>query len=148
MVPAAAQHRFGSQQEYTVQRYTRGGERRIMQAYALDLSLEGVLPGLLQALDGDARYWEAVLKECLIEAPEHWWEAVPPGPSRNGSPSRTLSFEAVPVEEFTDVSKEVQTWFDSFRRPAPSTGTGAGQGDPAPLADPEAVSASFRGRAS
>src|SRR5262245_44546782 len=103
MVPAAAQHRFGPQQEYTAQRYTRGGERRIMQSYALDLSLEGVLPGLLQALDGDARYWEAVLHECLIEAPEHWWEAVAPGASRNGATSRKLSFERVPVEEFTDV---------------------------------------------
>ena len=64
MLPPAAQSRFGPQEEYLLVRFTRAGERRIAQHFALSLTLDGVAPALLQNLDGDNRYAEAVLREC------------------------------------------------------------------------------------
>jgi len=148
MLPARVQHRFGPEGEYVLVRFTRGGQRRIAQHYALALTMDGVTPGLLEAIDGDNRYWEAVLRECLVEAPDHWWEPVPPAVQRNGAPTRVVSFEEVPMEEFDQVTREVATWLASFRTPEHSPTAPTSPGDAPGLGDPEAVPAAFRGRAS
>ena len=150
MYPSIPEHRFGAQGEYLVRRYTRGGQRRILQNVALSLSLDGVTPDLVQALDGDNRYWECVLRECLVEAPPHWWEQPPPQPGRNGTPpAPVLTFEYVPMDEFLDVIEEAGQWFESFRRPVTprQSAPGPGAAEPEPVGTAEDVSPAFRGRA-
>lgn len=148
MYPTQQEHRFGPQGEYLLKRQSRAGERRIMQLYALSLSTEGITPGLLQALDGDNRYWECVLRECLVEAPPHWWEDGPAMPGVNGARARVLSFETVSVDEFADVIQEAGTWFNSFRRPDVTVSSDASTGPSDAVATVETVPAAFRGQAS
>ena len=148
MLPPIEHKKFGEHHEYTVKRYTRGGERRIMQGLALALASDSVQPGLLQALDGDSRYWEEVLKECLVDAPDYWWEAVPPPAGGNGASARRVTFEYVSVEDFVALTREVQTWFESFRQPLIARVVEPGQAEPAPMVVAETVSPTFGGRAS
>jgi hypothetical protein len=149
MYPAVQQHRFGEQGEYLLQRFTRGGQRRIMQHVAVSLTADGILPDLLQALDGDNRYWEGVLRECLKEAPAHWWEEPPRQAVQNGAtPAPVLSFELVPVEEFQTVIEEAAQWFSSFRQPEPVRRLDTDQGEPQRVDAPQALPQPFRGQAS
>lgn len=148
MLPAIATKHFGMNQEYLVKRYSRGGERRIMQGLALALTVQNAPAPLLNTLDGDSRYWEEVFKECLVDAPAHWWEPTPPEASTNGTPSKRLSFEQVTVEEFNALSQEVQRWFDSFRLPDDTHAPGDRTPEPVAVVAPETVSTTFRGVAS
>ena len=148
MVPPITTKRCGQHEQYLVRRYSRGGERRIMQGLAIALAIEQAPAPLLNSLDGDSRYWEEVFKECLIEAPEHWWEPAPPTPSHNGALHKRLCFEFVSVEEFNALSKEVQGWFDSFRQADNPPVLGAGAAEPSPVAAVETLPPAFRGVAS
>jgi hypothetical protein len=119
-----------------------------MQGLAIALAIEQAPAPLLNSLDGDSRYWEEVFKECLIEAPAHWWEANAVTASSNGTPGKHLSFEQVSVEEFNALSKEVQTWFDSFRVPDDAPVVGPSPTEPSAVVVAETIPPAFRGVAS
>jgi hypothetical protein len=149
MLPPRPQHEFVvNSHRFVAVRYTRGGERRIRQQHALSLSLLGVMPDVLAALDGDNLYQEALLHEVLTEAPRHWWEEAPATPGTNGTPKRVLSFEQVDPDEFRAVAVEVTHFLTSFRADQPASAPPAGPTDASGLADAQAVPAPFRGIAS
>jgi hypothetical protein len=134
-------HTFGPNKEYTVKRFTVAGERKIMRAYAKALADAGQeLSGILETVDGGTLYMQAVLTECLLEAPEHWWQDTTQG-------GRAVTFEVYP-EEFAYVAREVNAWLNSFRLPDPPRDLDAGDHPTEPVAVAEAISAPFTGRAS
>jgi hypothetical protein len=104
---------------------------------------------VLNSLDGDSLYQEALLYEVLTEAPPHWWEEAPAPPGVNGTLKRALSFEQVDPDEFRAVAQEVTTWLAAaFRVDQPAPAPPPGAADPAGMAPAAAVPAALRGIAS
>ena len=155
MIPEPRSHRFViDANHYTLREYTRAGERRINQRYALALSLNGTTPGLMQTLDGDNLYIEAVAMECLTEAPDFWWEYMPAPPATpatpNGSRQRTVTFEQVPPLIWKAFCKEAEAFLASLFPVAPTTLERPSDARPEEsdrLAAAQTVSPGFLGRA-
>ena len=116
MLPPVKTHRFEIDGEsYELTEYTRGGQRRIAQHYARAYNQPVVNADILRQTDGDALYVEAVLSECLTDAPERFWGAPVAMPSLNGRPRRQLLLDDMPVRLFEAIYVEVSNWLESFR---------------------------------
>lgn len=130
--------------EYT----TRGGERRIQEAFALRLAKA---PSVIDALDGANLYAEAVAQECLKQAPESCWrlrttDDVP----NHWDARRVVSLDQYPLEHWAAFRREVDAFLASLPRLLPATppsDPGALPADAPVVADPHEVPAVFRGRA-
>jgi hypothetical protein len=115
MLPQPLRHRFTIDGElYCLEEYTRGGERRIQQQYAMSLSLTGTTPAVMQTLDGDNLYLEAVARECLREAPAIFWEDLSSTGAQNGATMRGVTFEQVPHSLWVRFAKEVEAFLASL----------------------------------
>ena len=147
--PQPYEHRFVLDGDsYLLVGWTRGGDRRINAAYALAIA---AVPGLmLDAVDGNNLYTEAVARECLKEAPDLFWESVPPPAGTNGTATRVVTFEQVPIQLWERFRKEVDAFVAHFR-PVPASVPGlapaSGAGEPDAVAALETVPPRFSGRA-
>lgn len=147
MFPSPAHRFLVDGHQFHFRKPSRAGERRIRLQTALALSLQGVSPGLLEALDGDNLYMEAMLVEGLTEAPAHWWETAPMVPQANGTPTRALSFEQVDPDEFAAVCQEVRTFLATFQHPKPAPLSPDREAEPGRVDTPQAVPAPAQLRA-
>ena len=145
------------------------GEQRIQQFYALALTLQ---PGLLhpdtgqplfynealwgsyrqalEATNGNALYAKAITQECLVEAPDFWWAPQPVSPGMNGTARRVVTFKDVTKELWQQQFREVTTFMEAIFRAQEASAAStppASPGESPVVADPEALSPVFRGRA-
>lgn len=148
MLPPPIVHRFTLEGEsYCLSGWTRGAERRIHAQYALAL---GPAASTLDAIDGGNLYDEAVAAECLTEAPDYWWDTVPPAPGSNGTPRRVITCDRIPPALWRAFRAEVAQFLRLlFPGPAADAAPGApaGAADPVPVASTEVVATGLRGRA-
>jgi hypothetical protein len=148
MLPAPIEHHFVIDGEpYRLVEWTRGGERRLRAEYAMAIA---AAPTVIDIVDGQSLYAEAVVRECLKEAPAIFWETLPAQEGSNGQPRRVISCERIPRALWEAFRKEVDAFLALLFPPQPTdlpAGDGPGQGDTARLEVAEAVSPVIRGRA-
>jgi hypothetical protein len=146
--PTPYEHRFTLDGDtYCLVGWTRGADRRIRSEYAMAIA---AAPQVLDAIDGADLYAEAVAHECLTEAPDLFWETRPAVPGVNGTPTRVVSLERVPLDLWERFREEVGTFVKVFR-PGPTEVPGVapapGPGDADAVAALETVPPRLRGRA-
>lgn len=148
MIPHPLEHRFEIEGErYLLVEWTRGGERRIKTEYALAIA---AAPGVIDSIDGQNLYAEAVARECLKEAPPLFWEDLPALAGQNGTPRRQITLEHVPRQLWDLFRVEVDRFLGHLFPPAPTESQGpsdAGPAAPEPVAVAQTVSPMLRGRA-
>lgn len=146
--PTRREHRFTLEgQSYCLVGWTRGADRRIRAEYAMAIA---AAPAVLDVIDGQDLYAEAVARECLTEAPEIFWEMRPAAADQNGTATRVPTFDAIPLDLWEAFRTEVQTFIALFRPTTPAVtplAPDAGEGGSDAVAPPETVSPRLRGRA-
>lgn len=148
MLPPPIEHVFAIDgHPYRLVEWTRGGERRIRLEYAMAIA---AAPGVIDGMDGQSLYAEAVARECLVEAPDLFWQTQAPGASQNGTPRRVVTLEQVPRALWALFLVEVEAFLGKIFPSAPQDAVSsapAGPGEPVAVATLEAVSPMLRGRA-
>jgi hypothetical protein len=179
MLPARIEHRFQiDAASYCLTEWDRGGDKRIKIDYALSLiaaadsagalpspvsaqpdfqayaerlsSMSRHLSSLIEVLDGDNLWVEAIARECLTEAPDIFWDAPAPASGANGMSTKRVKLDTIPRALWHQFRREVLVFRDQIFRQeqaeslAADTGRAADQGGVAPA---EAVPPVFRGRA-
>ncbi len=179
MLPTPIDYTFEiDQQRYRLVEWTRGGEKRIRAEYASALvaqapdlvttleradlprdatraaermgALARQLSLILEALDGQDLYAEAVARECLREAPEVFWTLRPAPGGANGQTVRVPTFEEVPRRLWDQFREGVNAFLALIFPAVPATAESVlttGPGEPYAVATPEALSPVLRGRA-
>jgi hypothetical protein len=148
MLPAPIEHRFVIDGEpYVLVEWDRGQERRIRLDYAMAIA---AAPTVIEPLDGNNLYAEAIARECLKEAPAIFWDLRPPAPGTNGTPVRVVSLEHVPRGLWEEFRKELDAFLARIFpavSPEPGPATPAGPDEPPAMALAQTVPAVLRGRA-
>jgi hypothetical protein len=165
-------------QRYRLVEWTRGGEKRIRAEYASALvvqapdlvanlerpdlprdparaaerlgALARQLSLMLETLDGQDLYAEAVARECLREAPELFWETRPAPGGANGASVRVPTFDQVPRRLWDQFREGVQAFLALIFPAVPATLEPLLEpvpGDAGAVAPAQALPAGLRGRA-
>lgn len=146
--PLPYEHRFSLDGEpYLLVAPTRGGDRRIRAELAMAIA---PAPAMLDSMDGGNLYAEAVARECLKEAPDVFWESRPAPAGSNGTPSRVVTLEHVPLDLWERFRSEVDAFVAHFRPGAtavPVLASEPGEREPDAVAGVETVPPRLRGRA-
>jgi hypothetical protein len=164
------EHRYTLEgQPYCLREALFEGQRRIAQRYALSLTLAtpttdpvtgqplaigdaqwAAYSRTLEQVDGGNLYAKAVLQECLVEAPDFWWQVVPALPGSNGAATRTLTFAQITPGLWLAQRQEVEAFLQAtFRadQPDDAPASGGGPQEPALVAGADPLPPVFRGRA-
>jgi len=148
MLPPPIEHRFVLDGEpYLLREWDRGGERRLRADYAMAIA---AAPTVLESIDGANLYAEAVARECLKEAPDLFWETLPPAAGSNGTPRRVVTLEHVPRALWEQFRQGVDQFLGKIFPPLSTELGPAPAPDPGPalgVAPLETVSPMLRGRA-
>lgn len=148
MLPAIVEHVFTIEGEhYRLVEWDYGGEARIKLDYALAIA---PAPTTLEAINGSSLYAAAVARECLKEAPEHFWSPRPAQAPLNGTPTRVITLEHCPRALWELLRKEIDAFLGKIFRELPAEPEHAGAAGPADavgVAPLEAFPALPRGRA-
>jgi len=138
---------FIDSQPYRLQEWGHEGAMRIQLAYAHDIAQ--VPGGVLEALYGADRYANAVVRECLVEAPPFWWEADPTIGPMNGTPRRRVTFAQVSNAHWVAMLREVNAFLEAIfhaddpPQDRPDAGRDA---EPVGMADPASPAPRLAGR--
>jgi hypothetical protein len=148
MLPLPITHEWTMEGEhYKLVEWTRGGEKRLRAEYAMAISAS---PAVIESVDGQDLYLEAVARECLKEAPDVFWDTRPANAQTNGTPQRVVTFEQVPRALWALFVVEVNAFLGKIFPAAaaePQSGTSPGPATADPVAALETVPALPRGRA-
>jgi hypothetical protein len=148
MLPKPIEHRFTIEgDEYLLVEWTRGGERRLRADYAMAIA---AAPAVIENVDGNDLYAEAVARECLKQAPDVFWETRPANAQQNGTPTRVVTFEKVPRALWLEFTKGLNAFLAKIFPATPPEHEGLPEPGP-PAADAvaalETVPPRPRGRA-
>jgi len=148
MLPAPIEHRFRIDGEpYLLVQWDRGGDRRMKAEFAIAIA---PAPGVIDTLDGQNLWREAVARECLREAPDLFWDARPAAATQNGLPYRVVSLDKIPMALWDLFAKEVDAFLALIFPAAPAESGGTptpGDADALAVAGAQALPSVFRGRA-
>jgi len=148
MLPKPVEYRFSlDNASYVLVEWDRGGEKRIRADYAMAIA---AAPAVMESIDGADLYAEAVARECLREAPDIFWEIVPPMDARNGSSRRVVNLNHIPRALWQLFREEIDRFLGQIFPPLRATidaASGASAPESDPVAPAQAVSPLLRGRA-
>lgn len=146
--PPPYEHHFTIDGErYTLVGWSLEGDNRIHLDYAMAIA---PVPGVLDAIYGAHLYAQAVVRECLKEAPALFWETAPVPAGTNGAPARVVTLRHVSMALWDQLRPEVDAFVAQFRpAAAPLIGLAPdpGQTEPHAVAVAETVPAPHRVRA-